>query len=246
MTAGRPLKTLPAEGWTRPEPLPDPPRSHDMQQQKHITRADQTLETWFHGRRENVLVNGQGYLCRERREARTSPHPDCVVAFGVDAEGITETNGYVISEVGKPPEFVMEVASETTGERDYEIKRDQYAALGVGEYWRFDHTGGDYHDVALAGDRLVDGSYVPFPITMEPDGVIWGYSPTLELSLCWVDRELRLYDPVEGIYLPRQTELKAQRDAAEARAAVAEARRAEAEREAERLREQLRRLQSER
>ena len=236
MTTGRSFTGLAAGARSGLKPLPDPPRSHDMQQQKHITRADQTLETWFHGRRENVLVNGQGYLCRERREARTSPHPDCVVAFDVDAEGITETNGYVINEVGKPPEFVMEVASETTGERDYEIKRDQYAALGVGEYWRFDHTGGNYHDAALAGDRLVDGSYAPFPIIREPDGVIWGYSPTLELSLCWVDRELRFYDPVEGIYLPRQTELKAQRDAAEARAA-------EAEREAERLREQLRRLQ---
>ena len=88
MTAGRPLKTLPAERRTRPKPLPDPPRSHDMQQQKHIARADQTLETWFHGRRERVLVNGQGYLCRERREARTSPHPDCVVAFDVDAEAL--------------------------------------------------------------------------------------------------------------------------------------------------------------
>ena len=238
MTAGRPLKTSPAEDQPRPEPLPDPPRSHDMQQQKHITRADQTLETWFHGRRERVLVNGQGYLCRERREARTSPHPDCVVAFDVDAEGIAETNGYVINEVGKPPEFVMEVASETTGVRDYEIKRDQYAALGVGEYWRFDHTGSDYHDVALAGDRLVDGSYIPFTITREPDGVIWGYSPTLELSLCWVRRELRFYDPAEGIYLPRQTELKAQRDAAEARAT-------EAEREAERLREPLSRFKPE-
>ena len=245
MTAGRPLKTLPAEGRARPEPLPDPPRSHDMQQHKHVTRADQTLETWFHGRRERVLVNGQGYLCRVRREARSSPHPDCVVAFDVDAEGITETNGYVINEVGKPPEFVLEVASRTTGRRDYVVKREQYAALGVGEYWRFDHTGGNYHDVALAGDRLVDGSYLPFPVTQEPDGVIWGYSPTLELALCWVERELRFYDPVDGIYLPGQLELKAQRDAAEAQRDDAEARRDAAEREAERLREQLRRLKSE-
>ena len=68
--------------------------------------------------------------------------------------------------------------------------------------------------------------------------MIWGYSPTLELSLCWVERELRLYDPEEGIYLPGQLELKAQRDDAETRAA-------DAEREAERLRELLRRLKPE-
>ena len=218
MTAGRPLKTSPTEDQPRPEPLPDPPRSHDMQQQKHITRADQTLETWFHGRRERVLVNGQGYLCRERREARTSPHPDCVVAFDVDAEGITETNGYVINEVGKPPEFVMEVASETTGERDYEVKREQYAALGVGEYWRFDHTGGNYHDVALAGDRLVDGSYAAISdnpgtgrgdLGLQPHA---GAVPVLGKAGTALLRPSRRDIPASA------TELKAQRDAAEARA----------------------------
>lgn len=236
MTTQRSLETRLTEGQESLEPLPDPPRSYDMQQNKHIARTDQTLETWFHGRRERVLVNGQGYLCRERRDARSSPHPDCVVAFDVDAKRITDSNGYVISEVGKPPEFVLEVASRTTGKRDYIQKRVSYARLGVGEYWRFDYSGGRYHDVALAGDRLVDGSYVPFPITRETDGVIWGYSPTLELALCWMDQELLFYDPTEGIYLPNQLELKAQRDDAEARAA-------EARQEAEKLREQLRRLQ---
>ena len=63
------------------------------------------------------------------------------MAFDVDPERITETNGYVISEVGKPPEFVLEVASETTGVRDYTVKRDRYAEMLIGEYWRFDHTG---------------------------------------------------------------------------------------------------------
>ena len=252
MTTGRPSKSLPADEQARPKPLPDPPRNRDMQQHKHITRADQALETWFHGRREGVLVNGSGYLCRDRSEVTTSPYPDCVVAFDVDPERITATNGYVINEVGKPPEFVLEVASESTGHRDEGIKRTAYAVRGVGEYWRFDHTGGSYHTTALAGDRLVDGNYVPITINQEPDGVIWGYSPALELSLCWVDHELRFYDSVEGIYLPIQTELKAQRDAAEARATAvedqrdaAQARAAEAQREAERLREQLRRLEPE-
>ena len=252
MTTGRSLKKTPADQQPRPKPLPDPPRNPDMQQHKHITRADQALETWFHGRREGVLVNGAGYLCRDRSEATTSPYPDCIVAFDVDPEWITESNGYVINEVGKPPEFVLEVASASTGRRDEGIKRTAYAARGVGKYWRFDHTGGNYHTTALAGDRLVDGSYVPITINREPDGVIWGYSPALELSLCWVDHELRLYDPVEDVYLPIQTELKAQRDTFEARAIAAEARRdaaeahaAEALREAEQLREQLRRLQPE-
>ena len=255
MTTGRSLKiqTPQAGQPADPEPLPDPPPLPDgMQQNKHLTRADQTLETWFHGRRENVLVNGQGYLCRDRRNVRSCPVPDCVVAFDVDPEYISITNGYVISEVGKPPEFVLEVASQSTGERDYTVKRDGYAALGVGEYWRFDPSGGSYHDAPLAGDRLVDGAYAPMPVIEEADGLIWGYSPTLELDLCWDGGQLRFYDPVGRVYLPSQTELKALHDAAESRAGQAETRAEQAEArtdevllENERLREELLRLQAE-
>ena len=82
------------------------------------------------------------------------------MTFGVDPKAIVARNGYVISEVGKPPDFVLEVASRSTGRRDYTVKRDGYAGYGVREYWRFDHTGGRFHDAALAGDVLVDGRYV--------------------------------------------------------------------------------------
>ena len=201
----------------------------------------------------------RGYLCPDRRNVRSCPVPDCVVAFDVDPEYISITNGYVISEVGKPPEFVLEVASKSTGERDYTAKRDDYAALGVGEYWRFDPSGGSYHDAPLAGDQLTDGVYAPMPVMEEADGMIWGYSPTLELDLCWDGGQLRFYDPAGRVYLPSQTELKDMRDASEARAEQAQARAEQAEARAEqaqartdevlseneRLREELRRLQSE-
>ena len=64
------------------------------------------------------------------------------MAFGVDPAAIFARNGYVISEVGKPPDFVLEVASESTGRRDYTHKRAIYAEYGVAEYWRFDRSGG--------------------------------------------------------------------------------------------------------
>ena len=269
MTTGRSLKipkTVPAGRSDDPVPLPDPPPLPDgMQQHRHLTRADQTLETWLRARRRNVLVGGEGYLCPDRSDVRRCPVPDLLVAFDVDPERVIATNGYVIDEVGKPPDFVLEVASETTGARDYTVKRRIYADMGVGEYWRFDPSGGKYHDKALAGDRLANGAYVPIPVTEEPDGEFWGYSPALELSLCWKEGELYFYDPVEKVYLPRQPELKdmydaaqsqrneavAQRDGAVARADEAETRAddAEAQRDAalleiERLREQLRRREN--
>ena len=39
----------------------------------------------------------------------------------------------MVSEQGKPPDFVMEVASESTAEVDLNEKRDHYASIGVRE-----------------------------------------------------------------------------------------------------------------
>ena len=84
-------------------------------------------------------------------------YPDLLIAFNVDAEANIARNGYLIPEQGKPPDFVLEVASETTARRDETVKRDAYAAMGVREYWRFDPTGGHRYQAALAGDNIGDG-----------------------------------------------------------------------------------------
>ena len=51
---------------------------------------------------------------------------------------------------------MLEVASPSTGRVDYTDKRRDYERFGILEYWRFDPSGGEYHDAALAGDRLVE------------------------------------------------------------------------------------------
>ncbi|MXX54046.1 MAG: hypothetical protein F4Z35_09080 [Dehalococcoidia bacterium] len=53
--------------------------------------------------------------------------PDLIVAFNVDPAAIIRANGYSIDMVGKPPGFALEVASPTTGVRDYTYKRNRYA-----------------------------------------------------------------------------------------------------------------------
>ena len=230
MTTNQKLGAAEAKRREDPVPLPNPPLKVDaMQQFPILANTEQILSRWYGGR-SDVLVGGQGYLCADRRNIRSSPVPDCVVAFDVDARRIFNTNGYVISEVGKPPEFVLEVASKTTGRRDYEVKRGIYAEMGVLEYWRFDWTGGQYHDVPLAGDSLTEGVYTPFPIEELSSGEIRGYSPILRLYLCWVNQRLLFFDHSKGEYLPDGFELMTQRD--------------EAVREAERLREVVRRLKS--
>ncbi len=223
MTATTTLTPPPPAAPARLAPLPDPPKAPDaMQQSPYTSRAYLILDNYFRAR-PDVLVGSEGYLCYDTHDRARWVKPDCLVAFGVDPAAIFERNGYVISEVGKPPEFVLEVASESTGREDYTRKRDIYADYGVAEYWRFDRTGGQYHDRPLSGETLVNGRYEPLPLNTDADGVIRGYSPVLGLELHWDTGRLRFYDPVAGRYL---------RDLQEAESLI------------ERLRAQLRRLQS--
>ena len=229
------LRSPPLGEFAHLEPLPDPPRIPDMQQHIQIVAFDSILQAHF-AERADVLVCGAGYLRHVAGNRAEQLAPDCLVAFGVNPAAIVARNGYVISEVGKPPDFVLEVASRSTGRRDDTVKRAGYAGYGVGEYWRFDHTGGRYHDAALAGDRLVSGVSESIRINEEPGGLIWGHSPVLGLNLCWDEGDLRFYDPVARAYLLTPAELRAQHVAeraarliAEARAAGAEARAAGAE-----------------
>ena len=215
----KPPTAQPAAG--RRPPMPDPPRKYDMQENTFFEQLavgntlGRHLGAFPHRQGSTTLASGEGYLCRERRElqqAGQTCQPDLLVAFNVDAEAIVANRGYVISEVRKSPELALEIASATTGRRDYIAKRPLYAGFGVKEYWRYDHTGGQYHDAPLAGDRLTpEGGYRPIELHTEPDGVIWGYSEVLELSLCWVpgnspDGYLRFWDHAAGRYLREPAE----------------------------------------
>ena len=233
------------------EPLPDPPREPDMQQFVGIFAFASTLSPHF-AHRDDVLICGEGYLRREATNEAEHLAPDCVVTFGVNPEAIIARNGYVISEVGKPPDFVLEVASRSTGRRDYTVKREGYAGYGVREYWRFDHTGGEFHDAPIAGDILVGDKYEPIEIHEGSEGLLWGHSAVLGLDLCWDDGELRLRDPLTGEFLRRPEELQAEaeaeraaRETAEARAESERAARQSAEARVAELEAELRRLRGE-
>ncbi len=184
------------------------------------------------GNPETTLVAGDHFLALAPTGNMAGVrYPDLMVAFDVDPAAYYASNAYVISEQGKPPDFVLEIASPSTAREDTGPKLQYYETLGVREYWRFDETG-ERHGVRLAGDRLVDGEYVPIDIEELSDGSLRGYSEALELDLRAEGSELTFYDPATGRPLPtlageREARAAAEREAraaAEARAAEREAR----------------------
>ena len=196
-------------------------------------------------RRTDVFLDNETYICYDPGNLNVRVSPDIYLAFGVDARAIRPRKLYLPWEVGKPPDWALEVASESTAREDVRRKPGIYSTVGIPEYWRFDPAGGRYHGAPLAGGLLRDGAYQPVELTTEPDDILKGYSPILELSLAWDYGWPRLYDPATGTYLEGWREVWHSRLAAEARADTAEIRADAAEAEAQQLREQLRRLRSE-
>ena len=194
-------RTTQAQGRFR---LPDPPERHpdDMTTFDHLTITGAAHYLALHlGNPETTLVAGDRYMVvRPTRSMKGSHYPDMLVAFDVNPALYKEGNGYIVAEQGKPPDFVLEIASKHTGHVDTGVKRQAYESLGIPEYWRFDETG-EYHGTRLAGDRLEDGRYEPIEVDELSEGVLQGYSAALDLHLRWEHGALALHDPATGRHI---------------------------------------------
>ena len=211
-------------------PLPD-----GFYQYSHFLEILSILK-FFYSLREDVVVAGDIFIYYVEGNPQVTVSPDCFVVFGVSAESFERNNTYLMWEVGKPPDFVLEIGSPSTWRNDLGPKRDLYASLGIGEYWKFDPSGGEHYGEPLVGERLVDGEYQRMQMNSEPDGRVWGHSPTLNLELHWDDGRLRFYDSVEGRWLQNMEENAAEAETERAARESAEARVAELETELRRLR----------
>ena len=100
--------------------------------------------------------------------------------------------------MGKAPDFVLEIGSKSTANADLVRKRELYAELGVGEYWRYDATGGAFYGEPLVGEVLVEGEYRRLEMVREADGRVWSHSEALNLDLWWTEGDLRFWDPAVG------------------------------------------------
>ena len=228
--------------------LPDPPQREpdEMTSYDHLHKLGSAHYLALHfGRPDTTLVEAERWIIAQPDADRSrGRRPDLLIAFNVNPAAYEASNGYIISEQGKPPDFVMEIASETTAETDIGEKRDEYAALGIGEYWRFDQSG-EYHGARLAGDRLVDGQYVPITIEELPDGNLQGYSAALNLNLQWNSGMLAWHDPATGRPIVTLEDERQARAEAEVEARAEREGRAQAEAKVRELEQELRRLRDE-
>ncbi len=172
--------------------------------------------TDFH-RRPDVFIDTDTNICYDPNNLNVRIAPDVYLAFGVESQAIRPRQIYLPWEVGKVPDWALEIASESTRLVDVNRKPAIYEQIGVPELWRFDPTGGRYYGFALNGLCLVDGVYRPIELTTEPDGILKGYSGILELSLVWDEGWPRFYNPATGSYLENWRQdrdaLRAEREA---------------------------------
>ena len=205
------------------------------------------LRAWLTARPDAYVVGDILFYYEEGNNKRFIV-PDVMVVFGTHQGGRTS---YKLWEEDRAPAVVIEVASKSTYRRDLEEKKDLYQSFGVAEYYVTDPMPPDKRCLAepLMAYWLDEaGEYARQPVN---GGRI--YSPALGLELVHDGVTLRLFDPVQQVFIPTyaeavtaQQEAEAAQREAEARAArqaaEAEARAARQALEIEQLRAELARL----
>ena len=206
------------------------PMAENMWQARAIVGAASDIAV----ARPHALIAPDILVYPQRGNPRHRIAPDVLVAFGL---GTRNRSSYKVWEEGKPPDWVLEVASPSTSANDLDGKRIEYAAMGVPECWLFDPKGDQFPPgmAQLQGLALAAGGYRPLAARLV-DGKRVVRSEVLALDIRVEGELLRFRDPSTGADVRHHAESEAAalreaalRQSAEARARAAEARVAELE-----------------
>jgi Uma2 family endonuclease len=166
-----------------------------------------------------VYVSGNLLMYYERGNPRRHVSPDVFVVFG---EPKHNRDYYLVWEEGKSPDVVFELTSKSTRREDQVTKLELYRdILKVKEYFLLDPHG-DYLKPRMQGYRLRAGRYTRIrPLDDRLPSQVLG------LHLEQNGKELRLYNPATGLWLPTPKERQqlAEAEVARLRRELAELRR---------------------
>ena len=233
-------RTLPDIFYEEPEPVED-----GMQQELALERITYLLRRRYQDD-ASVFMSGAVFISYDITNGNRRVAPDFFIAFGVDNPAIRENlPNYWLWEIGKAPDFVMEVASDSTTSRDLNEKWELYQSLGIAEYWRFDSKNGERYGQIMAGERLVNGVYQPYEVQVGADGSLKAHSDLLNLDFYWDEtRGFDVLDPETGRTIDVLVTEHSARLVAEARAEAAEARASAEQAHAEAAEARIRELES--
>ena len=155
----------------------------------------------------DALVAADILMYPEEGNNKNSIAPDVLVGLGL---GTHNRSVYTVWEEGKPPDWVLEVASPSTQTKDRREKLARYAAMGVPECWLFDAKGDAYPrgTPRLQGFELVDGEYRPLASRLV-GGKRMIRSEALGLDVYADGELLRFRDPATGQIIRHHPEVEA-------------------------------------
>ena len=193
------------------------PMAENMWQAKAILNAASDLGTTH----PLALVAADILVYPERGNRDNRIAPDVLVALGL---GPHNRSSYLVWAEGKPPDWVLEVASPGTQAEDRGVKRRRYAEIGVPEYWLFDPRGDVYPrgTPRLQGLELADGEYRPLESRLV-DGERTIRSAVLGLDVRADGELLRFRDAATGRDVRHRPEVEADEERARAAAERAQA-----------------------
>ena len=168
--------------------LPDPePPEDSLQQEEPIRKLMSMLEVRYANDPSTMCCGPLINVIYDSSVPNSFIVPDGFIVFGLETDAAQiklNRRSYRIDEWGRTPAFVLEVASESTANRDTGVKRDIYARIGVQEYWRLDLLGEHYGE-PLVGETLVDGEYRRFELHTDPNGDLWSRSQVLGVDFVY-------------------------------------------------------------
>ena len=156
---------------------------------------------------EEVFRSSNTFICYDPSNLNVRVGPDFYAAFGVDAPAIKRRRLYLPWEVGKPPDFALEIGSESTSGAGR-----HHQARNLRPDWHFRILAVRPHRRGLlrAGSGRGPAGEWGLPVhrpdhptrrrTQAPTLSLIS-SPLLRLSLCRQDEMLKFYNHETGAYL---------------------------------------------